>query len=132
MWCNKHPCILLSSRRVVGYGDYEGNRPDTKEAWMLLNHYLALRSSKTLQKIMITTDIHANRLYITHLYLICWYTAIHVEYLLYHLSLISEIASFKAERQYVIYSNKVIKSLPAYYISLMCRKCMTKIYVFWE
>ncbi|WP_306541367.1 hypothetical protein [Dysgonomonas sp.] len=23
-WCNKHPCILLSSRRVMGYGDYVG------------------------------------------------------------------------------------------------------------
>ena len=34
----------------MGYGDYEGNRPDTKEAWMLLNHYLISRPSKTLAK----------------------------------------------------------------------------------
>nr|DAX01903.1 MAG TPA: hypothetical protein [Bacteriophage sp.] len=38
---------------------------------MLLNHYLSLRPSKPVHKIMITTDIHANRLYITHLPSIC-------------------------------------------------------------
>ena len=79
----------------MGYGDYVGNRPDTKRGMDAVEPLSISRLNKTLVKIMITTDIHANRLYITS----NWYVdipAIHVEYLLYHLSL-NEIASFEHE-----------------------------------
>ena len=61
------------------------------------------------QKIMITTDTHANRLYITHFLQICWYTVVRVEYLLNHPSLV-EIAKFQVREIIRFYSIKEIKN----------------------
>ena len=64
---------------------------------MLLFHYLYPRPSEPFHETMITTDIHANRLYITHLLTDMLIQAVHVEYLLYHLSLL-KVAIFENER----------------------------------
>ena len=98
---------------------------------MLLYHYPLPRLATPAQKIMMTADTHVNRLYITLLLRICWYTSVHVEYLPYHLPLFRMSYFWKWE---IIrfYSNKEIKPFSACSITLMGWKRTAKIYVFFE
>ena len=99
---------------------------------MLLHHYLDSRLAIPLQKIMITTDTHANRLYITHLLRICWYTSVHVEYLLYHLSLLGTCYFRIRETIHSLLHKGNKKTLSTSFITPMGWKCMTKICDFFE
>ena len=61
---------------------------------------------------MMTADTHVNRLYITHLLRICWYTSVHVEYLPYHLPLFELAISKSRDNTLLLHIGNKNRFLP--------------------